>query len=200
MILDEYTTISQPVTIRRVIERSRFLAHVQEVESEEQARQFINSIKEEHRQATHNCSAFSIGVAPHVITYCDDDGEPGGSAGKPILGAILKQGLTNVAVVVTRYFGGKKLGIRGLIEAYGGVAEEALLAAGRKTKILETTIGLTCAYDQVNRVMYLIDKYQARVVESSYTEQVTMVLRIRLSLAQQLRDALTPYVQLHIER
>lgn len=194
MILDEYNTVNQSITVRRVIERSRFLAHVKEVENEEQARQFINAIKEEHRQATHNCSAFSIGLSSQAITYCDDDGEPSGSAGKPILGAILKQELTNVAVVVTRYFGGKKLGIRGLIDAYGGVAEEALIAAGRKVKILETTIPLTCSYDQVNRVMYLIDKFNARILDSTYTDKVDMVLSIRQSLAQELREALEPYV------
>lgn len=199
MILDEYTTVNQSISIRRVIERSRFLAHVKEVESEEQARQFINAIKEEHRQATHNCSAYVLGISPHVTTYSDDDGEPSGTAGKPILGAILKQELTNVAVVVTRYFGGKKLGIRGLIDAYGGVAEEALVAAGRKQKILETLISLTCSYDQVNRVMYLVDKYQARVVESSYTDKAAMVLSIRRSLAEELRGALAPYVELDRE-
>lgn len=199
MILDEYTTVNQSISIRRVIERSRFLAHVKEVESEEQARQFINAIKEEHRQATHNCSAYVLGISPHITTYSDDDGEPSGTAGKPILGAILKQELTNVAVVVTRYFGGKKLGIRGLIDAYGGVAEEALVAAGRKQKILETLISLTCSYDQVNRVMYLVDKYQARVVESSYTDKAAMVLSIRRSLAEELRGALAPYVELDRE-
>ncbi|HHW06944.1 MAG TPA: YigZ family protein [Clostridia bacterium] len=197
--MDEYTTVNQSISIRRVIERSRFLAHVKEVESEEQARQFINAIKEEHRQATHNCSAYVLGISPHVTTYSDDDGEPSGTAGKPILGAILKQELTNVAVVVTRYFGGKKLGIRGLIDAYGGVAEEALVAAGRKQKILETLISLTCSYDQVNRVMYLVDKYQARVVESSYTDKAAMVLSIRRSLAEELRGALAPYVELDRE-
>lgn len=196
MIIDEYATVNESITVRRVIERSRFLAHVQEVENEEQARQFINQIKEEHRQATHNCSAYSIGLPPEPIHFCDDDGEPGGSAGKPILGAILKQELTNVAVVVTRYFGGKKLGIRGLIDAYGGVAEEALEEAGRKIKILETEIPLRCTYDQVNRVMYLVDKYKAGIVESHYTDQVEMILTIRNSLVEQLRQELEPYVQL----
>lgn len=196
MIIDEYATVNEAITLRRVIERSRFLAHVKEVESEEEARQFINAIKEEHRQATHNCSAYAIGLPPEPIHFSDDDGEPGGSAGKPILGAILKQELTNVAVVVTRYFGGKKLGIRGLIDAYGGVAEEALVAAGRKTKILETQIPLRCTYDQVNRVMYLVEKYKAKIKDSNYAEQVDLNLIVRQSLARQLKQELEPYVEL----
>lgn len=196
MNIDEYATVNETITVRRVIERSRFLAHVKEVENEEQVRTFINTIKEEHRQATHNCFAYSIGIPPEEIVFFDDDGEPSSSAGKPILGAILKKELTNVVVVVTRYFGGKKLGIRGLIDAYGGVAEEALDAAGRAIRILETEISFSCDYDQVNRVMYLIDKYQGRIVGSKYTQQVDMVLAVRKSLALKLQQELEPFVTL----
>lgn len=194
--MDEFFTIKEATTIRRVIERSRFIGYAREVNSEEEARQFIHSIKEEHRQATHNCSAYSLGLISEPIHFFDDDGEPGGSAGKPILGAILKQELTNVAVVVTRYFGGKKLGIRGLIDAYGGVAEETLMEAGRIKRILATEIALTCDYDQVNRVMYLIDKYNARINVSNYTDKVEMVLAIRKKLAPELEKELEPYVNI----
>lgn len=196
MVVDEYTTIQETTHTRQVIERSRFIAYVTEVDTVEKAKSFINSIKEEHRQATHNCSAYSIGIFPEEITFFDDDGEPAGSAGKPILGAILKQELTNVVVVVARYFGGKKLGIRGLIDAYGGVAEEALINAGRAARILGGEIHLIAEYDQVNRVMYLIDKYQAKIIDSAYEEKVRMSLIIRKGLLQLLQAELEPYVAL----
>lgn len=194
MIIDEYVTIKESVSIRWVVERSRFLAYTKEVASAEQARQFINHIKEEHRQATHNCSAYSVGLSLEATTFFDDDGEPGSSAGKPILGAILKQELTNVVVVVARYFGGKKLGLRGLIDAYGGVAEEALKAAGRVRRIVKEEISFSCGYDQINRVMYLTEKYNAKIQESNYGERVDMVLAIRKSLAIDLQKELEPYV------
>lgn len=196
MIIDQYTTVQETTSIRQVIERSRFIAYVTEVDTEEEAKQFIDSIKEEHRQATHNCSAYSVGIPSDEKTFFDDDGEPSGSAGKPILGAILKQELTNVAVVVTRYFGGKKLGIRGLIDAYGGVAEEALISAGKAKRIIHGEIRLVAEYEQVNRIMYLIDKHQAKIVDSEYGEKVKMRLAIRKSLLQLLQEELEPYVNL----
>ncbi len=194
MVEDEYTTIQTATELKLVIERSRFIANLVEADTETEAKVFINSIKAKYHQATHNCSAYSIGLPSHGITFFDDDGEPSGSGGKPILGAILRQNLTNVVVVVTRYFGGKKLGIRGLIDAYGGIAEEALVAAGRVNKILGSEIQLVADYEQVTRVMYLIDKYRAKLTASDYGEKVKMSLVIRKSLHEALETELSPYV------
>ncbi len=196
MVADEYTTIQKATELKLVIERSRFIAYLAETDSEEGAKDFIAAIKAKHHQATHNCSAYSIGIPPNETTFFDDDGEPSGSGGKPILGAILKQNLTNVAVVVTRFFGGKKLGIRGLIDAYGGIAEKALIEAGRANKIVGSEIRLIADYEQVTRVMYLVDKYQAKITASDYGEKVKMSLVIRKSLRHALETELGPYVSL----
>lgn len=190
---DSYQTVAKALTVKAVISRSEFLAHVQEVNTVEEAREFINRIKEEHKQATHNCSAYSIGLSPQEITFADDHGEPSGSAGKPILGAIKSSGVTNVVIVVTRYFGGKKLGIRGLIDAYGGVAKDAIEAAGIVTRIITKTFQLDCDYPALNSVMYHLNKNKAKIVESEYGERIKLVVAIRASVAEDLMELLAQY-------
>ena len=193
---DSYQTVAQAVSVKSVISRSEFLAHVQEVNSEEEARQFINRIKEEYKQATHNCSAYSIGIPPKELTFSDDNGEPSGTAGKPILGAIRSKNLTNVAIVVTRYFGGKKLGVRGLIDAYGGVATDVIQAAGQVTRIVITTFALQCAYPEINSVMYHLNKYEATILEGDYGERVKLKIAVRASAAAELMSLLEQYGQI----
>ncbi|MGI6552555.1 MAG: YigZ family protein [Clostridia bacterium] len=193
---DEYLTVKQSLTLKKVINRSKFLAHVQEINNEAEARAFLLHIREQHRQATHNCFAFRLGLPPEDLTFCDDDGEPGGSAGKPILGAILSKNVTNTAIVVTRYFGGRKLGIRGLIEAYGGVSKEVLDLAGTVTRILEEKVNLTCQYDSLDRVMYLVDKYGARITNSQYAEKAVLTLAVRRSLRDDLLEELGRWAEI----
>ena len=131
---DAYFEPSGPVgvdgRIEERIRRSRFIACLAPCRDEAGCRGFLNDIHAAHRDATHNCWAYLLG--PHPTTeYCSDDGEPSGTAGRPILGAVRRSGMVNVMVVVTRYFGGVKLGVRGLIEAYGLAAERVLAAAER---------------------------------------------------------------------
>ena len=190
---DSYQTVAQTITVKSVINRSEFLAHVKEVNTEEEARGFINLIKEKHKQATHNCSAYSIGLPPKEITYADDNGEPSGTAGKPILGAIKSSQVTNVVIVVTRYFGGKKLGVRGLIDAYGGVAKDAIEAAGIVTRIVTKAFRLECDYSALNSVMYYLNKYEARVIKSEYSEKSKLVIGVRASLYDELKKLMEQY-------
>lgn len=190
---DSYQTVAQSITVKAVINRSEFLAHVQEVNTEEEAREFICRIKEEHKQATHNCSAYSIGLPPQEITFADDHGEPSGTAGKPILGAIKSSDITNVVIVVTRYFGGKKLGIRGLIDAYGGVAKDAIEAAGIITRVITKTFQLECDYPALNSVMYHLNKYEAKIVESEYSERIKLLISIRARAYEELKRLLEQY-------
>lgn len=193
---DQYDTVAQELTVKAVIQRSEFLAHVREVNTEQEAREFISAIKEQHKQATHNCSAFCLGLPPHETVFADDDGEPSGTAGKPILGAIKSSGVTNVVVVVTRYFGGKKLGVRGLIDAYGGVAKDAIQQAGIVTRIITQTFSIKCDYPAINSVMYYLQKYQAKILDSHYAEKVKLTISVRQSQAEQLQDILAQYGQI----
>lgn len=190
---DSYQTVAQALTVKTVINRSEFLAHVQEVTTEEAAREFISRIKEEHKQATHNCSAFSIGLPPQETIFADDNGEPSGTAGKPILGAIKSSQLTNVVIVVTRYFGGKKLGVRGLIDAYSGVAKDAIEAAGITTRVITKAFQLECDYPALNSVMYHLNKHEAKIVDSEYGERIKLLVSIRASVYEDLKKLMEQY-------
>ena len=119
-------TINTKAKYEVKIRKSLFIGYLNHVEDAESARNFIREIKKQHKQANHNCSAYIIGDT----CFSSDDREPRGSAGKPILNMLRRHELTNVVIVVTRYFGGVELGIRGLIEAYGEVAEQTILASG----------------------------------------------------------------------
>jgi uncharacterized YigZ family protein len=128
-MLAHYKTVQQYGSSEIIIKKSRFIGHAKPVSTEEEAWQFIEAIKKEHASATHNCSAYLIGERDQIQKQ-SDDGEPSGTAGKPILEVIKNQGLKNIAVVVTRYFGGIMLGAGGLIRAYTDGAVVGIEAAG----------------------------------------------------------------------
>ncbi|TYS13098.1 YigZ family protein [Rossellomorea vietnamensis] len=148
-MLQKYLTVKEAGQHEINIERSRFIAHIKRAESEEEAHEFINTIKKEHWNANHNCSAYMIGEH-NLIQKANDDGEPSGTAGVPMLEVLKKRNLKDTVVVVTRYFGGIKLGAGGLIRAYGKSVSEGLNAVGivertlmrvMKTKIEYTLLG-----------------------------------------------------------
>lgn len=124
-----YRTIKEQAVVEQVIEKSRFIAHAKPVESKEEAEAFLAEIRGIHRGATHNVPAFVLGEQ-NEIQWASDDGEPSGTSGAPILQLLLKEQVTNLVVVVTRYFGGIKLGTGGLVRAYTGSAKQALAKAG----------------------------------------------------------------------
>ena len=159
------------------IKKSRFIAHVKHVETEESAREFLQLIRKKYFDATHNCSAWILGEGGN-LQKSNDDGEPGGTAGNPILETIKKNDLTNTAVVVTRYFGGIKLGAGGLIRAYSHTAALGLDAA----KILRMTtfqkISLTLEYNFLAMVENFLRKKNIRVESSDYADVVTLNILI----------------------
>jgi uncharacterized YigZ family protein len=125
----KYHSIEKDSRAELVIERSRFIAHSISVGREDEARQKIKAIQQLYPDATHYCYAWRVGLDP-ISEFATDAGEPRGTAGRPILGAIRRRELTNVAVTIIRYFGGKKLGVRGLIDAYRQAAEQVLEISG----------------------------------------------------------------------
>lgn len=141
-----YKTVKGQGEHEIVIQKSRFIAHVNRAETEEEAQNFIQHIKKIHWNATHNCSAYLIGEH-NQIQKANDDGEPSGTAGVPILEVLKKRDLRDTVVVVTRYFGGIKLGAGGLIRAYGKATSEGLDAVGiverKLMRVMETTIDYT---------------------------------------------------------
>ena len=165
-----------------VIDRSRFICHVYRVESVDQANKYINEIREEHNRANHNCVAYLIGEN-NEFGRAADDGEPSGTAGTPMLEVLQRQNIRNCLVVVTRYFGGIKLGAGGLIRAYGSAVSEALKAIGLIRRVKMKSIWLVCNYS-------LLDTLQSRIKFLGYTVgQIEYSDRVRLEALVEVVEA-----------
>lgn len=176
-MLTQYKTVAGYGEREIVIERSRFIGYVNRATTEEEAVAFINTIKKKHWDATHNCSAFVIGENDQ-IQRSSDDGEPSGTAGKPILECIKKNGLKDTVVVVTRYFGGIKLGAGGLVRAYTQGTVAGLKAAGIVAHILHQDITVTVDYHWWGKVENELRLGQHRVADTVYTDKVSVTVQI----------------------
>ena len=161
-----------------VIKKSRFLSFIKQTESEEEAKAFIADIKKEHKAATHNCSAYIVGKSA-LIQKADDDGEPQGTAGVPILEVLKKEELYNVAVVVTRYFGGIKLGAGGLIRAYSQGASSAVQKAGKVIEVPVVPLTVTLDYTFTSKFEHYLGTTDVNIASTDYTDKVSYVLHIK---------------------
>ena len=172
---DEYKEPQVESSVEVKISKSRFLGQVRICRTEDEVRLKLKEVCDQHKQATHNCWAYRVGNEA-LREYFSDDGEPAGTAGKPILGAIARQGLTNTLLVVTRYFGGIKLGVRGLIEAYGSTASEVLRSSGILLCTIKKSYCLTVPYDMIKTLNHLIFSLGAMEedVVSEYGERVNI--------------------------
>lgn len=167
--MELYRTIKQEVSVTQVIEKSKFIAHSKPVQSREEADAFISEIKGRYRDATHNVPAMVLGDKMQ-IQWASDDGEPQGTSGAPIVQVITGEGLTNVAVVVTRYFGGIKLGTGGLVRAYSSSARLAIEEAG------------VCSAQQVSRITVaagytFLSKFQNMAAEKLSEQEFSFVIQ-----------------------
>lgn len=173
-----------------VEKKSRFIATVRPVTSEEEAVRFIADMKKKYWDARHNCSAFVIGERQE-ITRCSDDGEPAQTAGRPMLDVLLKEGITNVAVVVTRYFGGVLLGTGGLVRAYQKAVQEGLAAS----RILEKTAGyqlrVRTDYNGVGKLQYLFGQQKLSIVDSEYAADVLLTVMVPAGQKEAIGKAIT---------
>lgn len=162
------------------IKGSRFIADAHPVSTSEAADGAIAAIRKTYHDATHHCYAYRLG--PDGESYrSHDDGEPSGSAGAPILRQIESSGLSDVLVVVTRYFGGTKLGTGGLARAYGEAASHVLTGAKRCTRQLYAPMKLSFSYDDTSPVMRLLEKFDARTVSSEYGKDTVLTVDVPLS-------------------
>ncbi len=172
-----------------VEKKSRFIATVRKVETEEEAIRFIEEMKKKYWDARHNCSAFVIGSRGE-LTRCSDDGEPSGTAGRPMLEVLLGEGIRNIAVVVTRYFGGVLLGTGGLVRAYTQAVKEGLLQCEIGAMVHGYEILLNTDYNGIGKVLYTLGQYGLTPVDSDYGVDVTLQIRIQSELAEQLHKEL----------
>ncbi len=185
----EYRVILEGGQGEIVEKKSRFIATVRRVETEQEATAFIEEMKKKYWDARHNCSAFVIGGRGE-LTRCSDDGEPGGTAGRPMLEVLLGAGVRNVAVVVTRYFGGTLLGTGGLVRAYTQAVRAGLdnCVTGVMRQGLE--IVLRTDYNGVGKVLYILAQRGLEPVDSQYGQDVLLTLQIPLEQARRLQGEL----------
>lgn len=160
-----------------VEKKSRFIATIRPVNSEEEASAFIEEIKKKYWDARHNCSAFVVGRRGE-LTRCSDDGEPGGTAGRPMLEVLLGEGIRNVAVVVTRYFGGTLLGTGGLVRAYTQAVKEGLAHCETGIERPGHEVTVESNYTDIGRIQYLLGQKGIAPLKSEYTDKVTLTLLI----------------------
>ncbi|RHW37278.1 YigZ family protein [Neobacillus notoginsengisoli] len=179
-MLAVYHTVKQTGTHEINIERSRFIAYVARAETEEEAQAFIAEIKRKHWNATHNCSAYLIGENDQ-IQKANDDGEPSGTAGVPILEVLKKRKLKDTVVVVTRYFGGIKLGAGGLIRAYGRATSEGLEAVGIVERRLMRVVHVTVDYTWTGKLENDLRASNWEIKEIQYLDAVTFYVYVEES-------------------
>ena len=189
--MDVYPTVDGFQRFELEIKRSRFIASINSVEGRAEALQFIQQIRKEMPTASHHCWAF-VAASPDDVNAYDqsDDGEPKGSAGKPMLNVLLHSGFGNTVVVVTRYFGGIKLGVGGLMRAYALSVSEALKQVETIQKRITLALHVQFPYELQGRLDYYLHEHQICVADKTYTDTITYQLRIPKSKIESSRSAL----------
>jgi uncharacterized YigZ family protein len=190
-----YTIAAEEIIDETIVTRSRFICYLQPCTSSAQAKAFIKSLQALHPQANHHCYAFIAGRPNDSQLYgFSDDGEPSGTAGKPMLTMLMGSNVGEVCAVVVRYFGGTKLGPGGLQRAYGGSVKQALALLPTKLKIPMVRKTLACQYTQVNDVLYFIEQIGGEIIQQDYNENVVLTLAIpeqKIELFQQQLQTLS---------
>ena len=161
------------------IKRSVFIAHLKYVETIKEAKDFISEITKEYKTANHNCWAYIIGKKAEIF-HSSDAGEPAGTAGVPMLNALKKNDMSNVSAVVTRYFGGVKLGVRGLIEAYSGSVKAAVTKASL-LKIVETIeFRFSTSYEMYETIKYNLKGFEAEILDTEFSDKVILKVSVEI--------------------
>ncbi len=181
---DRFLEPASETEVEMTEKRSRFVAAVRLARTPMEAKETVRKISSARPDANHHCWAYRVGLPPSE--YYSDAGEPSGTAGKPILGAIQRAGTTNTVVVVTRYFGGIKLGVRGLIEAYGACARKALEAAGAVVRVAVRTALIRVSYEEQGNLRFYLREIgvEAESVNCRYEETVIMEVPVPLSMEE----------------
>lgn len=183
--------ITQQAQGELVEKKSRFIATIRPVETREEAEQFIAEMRKKYWDARHNCSAYVLGAGNETM-HSSDDGEPSGTAGRPMLSVLTGQDVHNVAVVVTRYFGGVLLGTGGLVRAYQGAVLSALENARIAEQVTLLELDATVDYSDVGRVEYFVSQHdEIRLEGREYTDKVKMMMLVQPEKADQMMEGLT---------
>lgn len=186
---EEYKAVYEGGEGELIEKKSRFIATVIPVESEEEALAFIEAMKKKYWNATHNCSAYVIGERGQ-LKRCSDDGEPNGTAGRPMLEVLEGEGIRNVAVVVTRYFGGTLLGTGGLVRAYSASVKAGLASSVIITKIPGIKLKIETDYTGLGKIQYLLGEMGIRTLDSQYTDHVELDVLVPETMLERVKAEL----------
>lgn len=189
-MVERYLTVYKGGVGELTEKKSRFIATVRPVETEEEALAFVEEMKKKYWDARHNCYAYVLGERQELMR-CSDDGEPSQTAGKPMMDVLTGAGLTNVVVVVTRYFGGTLLGTGGLVRAYSGAVKEGLKNSQVITKYWGTRLRVETDYNGIGKLQYLFGQRQIPMMDAEYTERVQFVVLIPILEVAEVRKAVT---------
>ena len=187
---DTYRTLGAPGREEHRVDGSRFLADAMPVSTRDEVSDSIEAVRDREPKATHHCWAYRLGKAGDDVRY-DDDGEPGGTAGQPILRQMDARDLTNTLVVVTRYFGGTELGTGGLARAYGDAAAAALDRAPTVERVVRTPVRLRFRYDDTAPAQRVLRRFDTEVQASDYTDVTTLTVGVRRSEVEAFVEAFT---------
>ncbi|MEZ4911410.1 MAG: YigZ family protein [Saprospiraceae bacterium] len=184
MMVDNYITIKEPSEGEYKEKGSKFLAYAFPLDEESQLQSILAELHQIHPKARHFCFAYKIGL-DDTRYRMNDDGEPSGTAGKPIYGQILSFGITNVIIVVVRYFGGTKLGVPGLIHAYKEATKNSLEMASIIEKFIYTKFSIILDFDKMGQTMNILNKYPIQFLAQSFEDRCTIDIQMRKSIAEE---------------
>ena len=170
--------------------KSRFICHIFKIKSEEEAEEYITAVKKKYWDARHNCYVYSVGMNREA-TRCSDDGEPSGTAGRPMLDVLLGAGIYNAAIVVTRYFGGVLLGTGGLVRAYSGAVQAGLAASTVIEKHHGISLQVTADYTGIGKIQYIAGERKLPILDSEYTDKVVLRLLVPDDQIEEVKKAIT---------
>lgn len=197
-LLKHYYTIAKDGIVETEIKKSRFICHLKRVSNEAEAQEYVQTIKKEHWKANHNCVAYLIGDQ-NDVQRAYDDGEPSGTAGVPMLEVLKKQELKYVIAVVTRYFGGTKLGAGGLIRAYGKSVSVALDQIGVVSRDLQVTISVTVTYPASGKLENNLKESSYTLKDILYTENVTFICSVDEEKVDSFKNELINWLSGQVE-
>jgi len=187
---DSYQTIKNSAETEIKIKASKFIGRVFSCQSADEAISILGNIRKKYYDATHHCFAYRVGLGKEIIFRYSDDGEPSGTAGKPIYDRLEGQNLTNLILIVTRYYGGTKLGTGGLTHAYSDTARQALEEAGILEKFITEQIPMVLQFTDYGTVERMIIQIGGKIVDSDFSDIVKITVEIRLSLIEKLKNSL----------
>jgi len=190
--MSDYLVPAQPVDVEEVIKNSQFITRVRNVSTAEEAKAFIKSLNLEFPDATHHCWAYIVGDPKSTtLIGCSDDGEPSGTAGKPMLNVLQHSGIGDIVAVCTRYYGGTKLGTGGLSRAYGGGVKLAIDSLEVKQKIDFTQVKFELEYAQLKDCEHLLKDFQVEDYNVDYSEKIKVSLKVATQQLQKLETSLS---------